>query len=46
MIEEISVRYLESFSGKQPVDPVMIEGLPGIGQVGKLVKKPKSGKSQ
>jgi len=36
MIEEISVRYLESFQEK-PVEPVLIEGLPGIGQVGKLV---------
>jgi hypothetical protein len=37
MIEEITVRYLESFKDKQPVDPILIEGLPGIGQVGKLV---------
>ncbi len=37
MIEEISVRYLESFRDKRPVDPILIEGLPGIGQVGKLV---------
>jgi uncharacterized protein (TIGR00162 family) len=37
MIEEISVRYLDSFREKQLVDPILIEGLPGIGQVGKLV---------
>jgi uncharacterized protein len=37
MIEDITVRFLENFKAKQPVDPVMIEGLPGIGQVGKLV---------
>jgi hypothetical protein len=37
MIEEISVRYLDGFSEKKPVDPILIEGLPGIGQVGKLV---------
>jgi len=37
MIEDITVRYLESFKDKKPVDPILIEGLPGIGQVGKLV---------
>src|SRR5512136_2815993 len=37
MIEDITVRYLESFKDKRPVDPILIEGLPGIGQVGKLV---------
>jgi len=37
MIEEISVRYLDNFREKNPVDPILIEGLPGIGQVGKLV---------
>lgn len=37
MIEDITVSYLESFKDKQPVDPILIEGLPGIGQVGKLV---------
>jgi len=37
MIEDIAVRYLESFNGRQLVDPILIEGLPGIGQVGKLV---------
>ena len=37
MIEDISVRYLENFKDKRPVDPILIEGLPGIGQVGKLV---------
>ena len=37
MIEDITVRYLECFKDKRPVDPILIEGLPGIGQVGKLV---------
>ena len=37
MIEEISVRFLDCFKEKKPVDPILIEGLPGIGQVGKLV---------
>jgi len=37
MIEDITVRYLENFKAKRPVDPILIEGLPGIGQVGKLV---------
>jgi hypothetical protein len=37
MIDDITVSYLESFKDKNPVEPVMIEGLPGIGQVGKLV---------
>lgn len=37
MIEDITVRYLDTFQGKTLVDPVLIEGLPGIGQVGKLV---------
>jgi uncharacterized protein len=37
MIEDITVRYLDSFKDKKPVDPILIEGLPGIGQVGKLV---------
>ncbi|MDO9034446.1 MAG: proteasome assembly chaperone family protein [Methanoregula sp.] len=37
MIEDITVSYLESFKQKHPVDPILIEGLPGIGQVGKLV---------
>ena len=37
MIEDITVSYLENFKDKQPVDPILIEGLPGIGQVGKLV---------
>jgi uncharacterized protein len=37
MIEDITVRYLEGFKDKRPVNPVLIEGLPGIGQVGKLV---------
>ena len=37
MIEDISVRYLDSFKDKQLNEPILIEGLPGIGQVGKLV---------
>ena len=37
MIEDIMVNYLESFKDKHPVKPIFIEGLPGIGQVGKLV---------
>jgi uncharacterized protein (TIGR00162 family) len=37
MIEDISIRFLEEFKGRQLKDPVLIEGLPGIGQVGKLV---------
>jgi uncharacterized protein len=37
MIEDITVSYLENFKDKQPADPILIEGLPGIGQVGKLV---------
>jgi uncharacterized protein (TIGR00162 family) len=37
MIDDISVTLLEEFKDKKPVCPVLIEGLPGIGQVGKLV---------
>jgi len=37
MIDEITVRYTDNFKDKRPVDPILIEGLPGIGQVGKLV---------
>jgi uncharacterized protein (TIGR00162 family) len=37
MIEDITVRYFDSFKDKKTVDPILIEGLPGIGQVGKLV---------
>jgi uncharacterized protein (TIGR00162 family) len=37
MIDDISIRYLDSFQGKNLVDPLLVEGLPGIGQVGKLV---------
>nr|WP_319377694.1 proteasome assembly chaperone family protein [uncultured Methanoregula sp.] len=37
MIEEITVTYLDSFKDKTLTDPILIEGLPGIGQVGKLV---------
>ena len=37
MIDEISVRYFDSIRESPPVNPILIEGLPGIGQVGKLV---------
>ena len=37
MIEDITVRWLDRYQDKKPVDPLFIEGLPGIGQVGKLV---------
>jgi len=37
MIDDISISYLDSFTDKNLVDPILIEGLPGIGQVGKLV---------
>ena len=37
MIEDISIRYLDTFKEKNLADPILIEGLPGIGQVGKLV---------
>jgi proteasome assembly chaperone (PAC2) family protein len=37
MIEEISIRYLDTFTVEKPENPILIEGLPGIGQVGKLV---------
>ncbi|MDD1690429.1 MAG: proteasome assembly chaperone family protein [Methanoregula sp.] len=37
MIEDITVRYLDSFKDKKLDNPILIEGLPGIGQVGKLV---------
>jgi uncharacterized protein (TIGR00162 family) len=37
MIDDISIRYLDSFQGKDLADPLLVEGLPGIGQVGKLV---------
>jgi uncharacterized protein (TIGR00162 family) len=37
MIEDITVRYLESFQDHTLKNPILIEGLPGIGQVGKLV---------
>jgi hypothetical protein len=37
MIEDVTVRYIGCFKEKKPVDPILIEGLPGIGQVGKLV---------
>jgi len=37
MIEDITVRFFENFNDRRPKDPILIEGLPGIGQVGKLV---------
>jgi uncharacterized protein (TIGR00162 family) len=37
VIEDISVRFLDTFRDRKLESPVMIEGLPGIGQVGKLV---------
>ena len=37
MIDDISITYLDSFTDHHLRDPLLIEGLPGIGQVGKLV---------
>jgi len=37
MIDDISIRYLDSFTDKNLTSPVLVGGLPGIGQVGKLV---------
>lgn len=37
MIDDISVRYIEGFRPDSLRTPVLVEGLPGIGQVGKLV---------
>ena len=37
MIDDISITYLDAFTDRQLKDPLLIEGLPGIGQVGKLV---------
>lgn len=37
MIDDICIRYLDSFTDKNLQDPVMVSGLPGVGQVGKLV---------
>jgi hypothetical protein len=37
MIDDISIRYLETFQNRKLTNPIMIGGLPGIGQVGKLV---------
>ena len=37
MIDDISIRYLDTFTDKNLTNPVLIGGLPGIGQVGKLV---------
>jgi proteasome assembly chaperone (PAC2) family protein len=34
VIEDISVRFLDNFKDKKLESPVLIEGLPGIGQVG------------
>ncbi len=39
MIDDISVRFLDSFKDQKLVAPVLVEGLPGIGQVGKLVSE-------
>jgi proteasome assembly chaperone (PAC2) family protein len=36
MVDEISVRYFDSVRESPAVNPILIEGLPGIGQVGKL----------
>jgi uncharacterized protein (TIGR00162 family) len=36
-MDEISIRFLESEYGEEIQAPVLIEGLPGIGHVGKLV---------
>lgn len=37
MIDDISIRYTDGFSPEPLRSPVLVEGLPGIGQVGKLV---------
>lgn len=37
MIDDISIQYSDSFDKTTLIDPILIEGLPGIGQVGKLV---------
>lgn len=37
MIDDISIQYSEGFSADSLRSPLLIEGLPGIGQVGKLV---------
>jgi hypothetical protein len=37
VIEDISVTFLDNYKDRTLVSPVMVEGLPGIGQVGKLV---------
>jgi uncharacterized protein len=36
-MEDITVRYFDTFSRDALKDPVLLEGLPGIGHVGKLV---------
>ena len=36
-MEDITVRYFDTFSPGDLKDPVLLEGLPGIGHVGKLV---------
>jgi len=37
MIDDISIRYCDTFTDKNLTDPIFVVGLPGIGQVGKLV---------
>ncbi|HNX18220.1 MAG TPA: proteasome assembly chaperone family protein [Methanoregula sp.] len=37
MIDDINIHYLDSFTDRKLVNPILIGGLPGIGQVGKLV---------
>lgn len=37
MMEDITIRYEESIAPEDRTAPIMIEGLPGIGHVGKLV---------
>jgi len=37
MMEDISIRYVDGFTPGSLRNPILIEGLPGIGQVGKLV---------
>ena len=36
-MEDITVRFLDNFSEDEVNSPILIEGLPGIGHVGKLV---------
>ena len=37
MIDDISINYCDTFTDKNLTDPILVVGLPGIGQVGKLV---------